>query len=40
MKRVEASVTTLLDKDANYLGIDVRKPKRAERKVEGFRWIY
>ncbi len=30
-----ASVTTLLDKDTNYLGIDVRKLKRAERSIGG-----
>ena len=30
-----ASVTVLLDKDINYLGIDVRKLKKAERNIGG-----
>ena len=30
-----ASVTTLLDKDVNYLGIDVKKLEKAEKNIGG-----
>jgi len=34
-----ASTTVLLDKDVNFLGINVRRLKRAERDIGGYRWV-